>query len=102
VAVAIRAIDSGLDFPIGFYRLEPEDTYRVALVRAAELLGGAVTLSRRLQVPMPDLTRWLAGYEKPSIGTFLKVVDIIIEEGRKTRLSPAANDQPEQAQKQAD
>jgi hypothetical protein len=47
---------------------------------------------------MPDLTRWLAGYEKPSIGTFLKVVDIIIEEGRKPRLSPAANDQPEQGE----
>jgi len=37
--------------------VEP-DTYRAALVRAAELLGGATPLSRRLHVPMSDLTRW--------------------------------------------
>jgi len=74
--------------------MEPEDTYRVALVRAAQLLGGAVPLARRLQVPMADLTRWLAGFDKPSIGTFLKVVDILIEESRESRSHPAANDEP--------
>jgi len=58
----------------------PDDTYRVALVRAAEILGGAAALSRRLQVPMPDITRWLAGVEKPSMGNFLRVIDILIEE----------------------
>ncbi|HEV3007697.1 MAG TPA: hypothetical protein VGX52_01535 [Burkholderiales bacterium] len=58
---------------------DPEETYRVALVRAAELLGGAVPLARRLQVPMPELTRWLSGDEKPSIGAFLKVIDILLE-----------------------
>jgi len=57
----------------------PEDTYRAALVRAAELLGGARPLCDRLQVPMPELTRWLAGHGKPSFGTFLKVIDVLIE-----------------------
>jgi len=61
----------------------PEDTYRTALVRAAQLLGGARRLSDRLQVPMPELTRWLAGDGKPSIGTFLKVIDVLIEESGK-------------------
>ena len=28
---------------------------------------------------MPELTRWLSGDDKPSIGTFLKVIDILLE-----------------------
>ena len=71
---------------------DPEDTYRAALVRAAELLGGARPLCDRLQVPMADLTRWLAGVDQPSIGTFLKVIDILIEEGSKPRAQSASND----------
>jgi hypothetical protein len=63
--------------------MHPEDTYRAALMRAAELLGGARPLSDRLQVPLPELTRWLAGDGKPSIGIFLKVIDVLIEEGGK-------------------
>ena len=71
---------------------DPEDTYRAALVRAAELLGGARPLCERLQVPMADLTRWLAGLDQPSIGTFLKVIDILIEGGSKPRSQPPSND----------
>jgi hypothetical protein len=70
---------------------EPAATYRMALVRAAEILGGARALAQRLQVSMPDLTRWLAGVEKPSIGTFLKVIDILLEESRKPHHAPSAN-----------
>jgi hypothetical protein len=68
--------------------MDPEDTYRAALVRAAELLGGARPLCDRLQVPMPELTRWLAGDGKPSIGIFLKVIDVLLEESRKPRVHP--------------
>jgi hypothetical protein len=68
--------------------MDPEDTYRAALVRAAELLGGARPLCERLQVPMPELTRWLAGDGKPTIGVFLKVIDVLIEEGHKPRFYP--------------
>jgi hypothetical protein len=57
-------------------------------VRAAELLGGARPLCDRLQVPMPELTRWLAGDGKPSIGIFLRVIDVLLEERRKPRLHP--------------
>lgn len=69
-----------------------EDTYRVALVRAAEIVGGAARLAHRLQVPISDLTRWLAGFDKPSIGTFLRVVDLLIQDSRNAG-PPAANDQ---------
>jgi hypothetical protein len=67
----------------------PEDTYRAALVRAAELLGGAAPLARRLQVPMPELTRWLAGDGAPSMGTFLKVIDILLGDSRGLKLGPS-------------
>lgn len=66
---------------------DPEDTYGIALVRAAELLGGAVPLARRLQVPMPELTRWLARDDRPSIGVFLKVIDIVLAD-RSDKLGP--------------
>jgi hypothetical protein len=65
-----------------------EDTYRAALVRAAELLGGAKSLCDRLHVPMSDLTHWLAGNGKPPVGIFLRVIDILIEEGRKPKFFP--------------
>ena len=72
--------------------VEP-DTYRAALVRAAELLGGATPLSRRLHVPMSDLTRGLAGDGKPSLGTFLRVMDIVLEQSGRQRVpSPARAD----------
>ena len=66
--------------------LEHEQTYRVALARAAGLLGSTRELSVRLQVPMPELTRWLAGNGKPPLAVFLRVVDILIQEG--SRVSP--------------
>jgi hypothetical protein len=74
--------------------MEHDDTYRAALARAAQILGGAVALSRHLQVPMKDLTHWLAGDGVPSTGVFLRVIDVIIEDGSKPRFLPrAANDE---------
>jgi CheY-like chemotaxis protein len=66
---------------------QQEQTYRAALAHAAGVLGGARQLGDRLQVPMSDLTRWLAGKGKPSIGVFLRVVDILIEERKSARLA---------------
>ena len=65
-----------------------EETYRAAVARAAGLVGGARELSQRLQVSMPDLTRWLSGEGKPTIDVFLRVVDILVKEGAK--LSPVS------------
>ena len=72
--------------------MKQEDTYRAALVHAAQLLGGARHLSHRLHVPMSTLIHWLAGNGHPSIGTFLKVIDIIIQESAKPRFGPAVNE----------
>jgi DNA-binding response OmpR family regulator len=59
------------------------DTYRAALVWAAELVGGAVPLSHRLDVRMADLTHWMAGDGQPPMAVFLAVVDLLVEKGRK-------------------
>jgi hypothetical protein len=64
---------------------QPEDIYHATIVVAAQLVGGAAPLARRLQVPVADLNQWLAGLNRPSIGTFLKVVDLVIEESGKPR-----------------
>jgi DNA-directed RNA polymerase specialized sigma24 family protein len=64
---------------------QPEDTYRATLATAVELVGGAAQLARRLHVPVADLKQWLAGADRPSMGTFLKVVDLLIEEREKPR-----------------
>jgi DNA-binding phage protein len=68
---------------------DADDTYRAALVRAAEALGGAAPLARRLQVPLEDLKRWLAGEAKPSLGTFLRVIDILLSDSRGDRVGAA-------------
>jgi hypothetical protein len=59
------------------------DTYRAAVARAAELAGGVRALSLRLRIPVVDLMRWIQGETRPSKGVFLRVVDFIVEEGRK-------------------
>lgn len=63
----------------------PNDPYRLALARAADLLGGAAALSRRLQVPIEDLRRWLHGMSRPPRGIFLRVVDLVTEEKPEPR-----------------
>jgi len=38
---------------------------------------------------MPAMTRWLAGDDVPSMGTFLKVIDILLEESRGLTFAPS-------------
>ena len=64
---------------------QDEDSYRAAIVRAAFLVGGARQLSDRLQVPMTELTRWVTGEGKPAMNVFLRVVDILVAESKKSR-----------------
>jgi DNA-binding phage protein len=61
------------------------DTYQLAMVRAVRLLGGTAELAQRLEVPQSEVERWVAGEGRPSMGTFLKVMDILLEEGGKPR-----------------
>lgn len=58
------------------------------MARASELAGGVQALSQRLRIPVVELMRWIQGEAKPPRGIFLRVVDFIIEEGKKPALSP--------------
>ena len=66
--------------------------YSRALRKAADLLGGREKLSKILQVPCADIDRWIADEAKPPREVFLRVVDLILDEG-----APAADtgDKPE-------
>ena len=59
------------------------DTYKAAVARAAELAGGVRALSVRLRIPVVDLMHWIQGEAKPPKGVFLRMVDFIVEEGKK-------------------
>ena len=50
------------------------------LQKAAELVGGHKKLARRLRVPQGELQKWMAGVGKPPMPTFLRAVDIVLEE----------------------
>jgi hypothetical protein len=77
-----RTPDSAAASPVD---VQSEDIYRATLIRAVGLVGGEALLARRLQVPMSHLADWLAGLDRPSMGTFLKVVDLVIEESAKPK-----------------
>ena len=72
----------------GYVVQDESDTYRTAVTHAVRLVGGPSEVARRLQVPLGEVERWLAGDGKPSMGTFLKVIDLLLEEGGKPRRHP--------------
>jgi hypothetical protein len=61
------------------------EIYRATVARAVELCGGEGALSQRLQLPAASIARWLSGIEQPAMGTFLQIIDLVIEEERKPR-----------------
>lgn len=81
---------------------QQEQTYRAAVARAASVVGGARELSQRLHVSMTDLTRWLAGEDKPTIDVFLRVVDILVKEGHRAPTGAAASGQMGELRKMPD
>lgn len=56
-----------------------------AVRRAVELVGGRDKLAAALQVPRAEIERWLADEKRPPREHFLRVVDIIIEDGAAAR-----------------
>ena len=56
--------------------------YARAVRRAAELVGGRDNLASALQVPRAEIDKWLAEEKKPPRDMFLRVVDLIIDDGR--------------------
>jgi hypothetical protein len=70
-----------------------KDTYRVTLARAAQALGGAQALCKRLGVPMRDMTMWLEGKSTPPMHVFLRVIDILLGDSAKTAVRPLQPDE---------
>ena len=54
--------------------------YSRALLKAAELLGGRDKLAKALRVPRAELDQWIGEQGKPPRDTFLRVVDLILDE----------------------
>ena len=50
-----------------------------ALQVALRILGSEKALSRRLHVPVADLSKWLRGEAEPTQAIFLRTVDLLIE-----------------------
>jgi len=50
-----------------------------ALQVALRVVGSEQALSRRLQVPAADLSKWLRGEGNPPQSTFLRTVDLLVE-----------------------
>lgn len=56
--------------------------YARAVRRAAELVGGRDNLASALKVSRAEIDKWLLEEKKPPRDMFLRVVDLIIDEGR--------------------
>ena len=59
------------------------DTDRMALRRAAEILGGVEILSARLRVSPERVERWIAGTESIPSGTFSLAIGVMLESGQQ-------------------
>jgi len=68
--------------------LAASSVYARAVRKAAEVLGGREKLARLLQVPVAEIEKWLADEKKPPRELFLRVVDVIVDDGA------AANGEP--------
>lgn len=68
--------------------------YSRAVRKAAELAGGREKLSRMLQVPVAEIEKWLADKGKPPREVFLRVVDLIIDDGGIADASGSADAPP--------
>lgn len=68
--------------------------YRRTLQKAAELAGGQKKLARYLSVPRGELEKWLAGTGTPPIATFLKAVDLVLDESSSSSGTSEPGDPP--------
>jgi hypothetical protein len=63
--------------------------YSRTFQKAAQLAGGQKKLARHLRVPLGELEKWIAGREVPPTATFLKAVDLVLDE-----TAPSADSEP--------
>lgn len=75
----------------------PPSVYSRTFLKAAELAGGPKKLARALRVPLSELEKWIAGESVPPMPSFLKAVDLVLDEapappGSEPADPPAARD----------
>ena len=68
--------------------------YSRAIRKAADLLGGRDRLAKVLLVPVEDIDTWIADKAKPPREVFLRVVDIVLDEGGAAGTSEPAEPPP--------
>lgn len=71
--------------------------YSRTFQKAGELTGGLKKLARELHVPIAELEKWIADKEAPPMPTFLRAVDLVLDETSPPPASepadpPAADD----------
>lgn len=64
--------------------------YSRTMQKAAQLAGGEKKLARYLHVPLAELQKWISDAGTPPTATFLKAVDLVLDETS----SPAAGSEP--------
>jgi hypothetical protein len=64
--------------------MPPNPLYAVCIKRAAQLLGGLDKLAAHIGADPRDLARWADGVGGPSDATFLKIVDIVLNQNDGT------------------
>lgn len=73
--------------------MSSRDTYRATLARAAQALGGAQALCKRLGIPVHEMTMWLEGKSTPPMHVFLRVIDILLDDSGKPRFDLSQPDE---------
>jgi hypothetical protein len=68
--------------------------YSRAIQKAADLLGGRDRLATVLLVPAAQIDAWIADKAKPPREVFLRVVDIVLDEGAPPGAADALEPEP--------
>jgi hypothetical protein len=79
----VRAAQFGNDaaVSIAVERTVAASVYSRAIQKAADLLGGRDRLAKVLLVPVSEIEKWIADKARPPREVFLRVVDIVLDEG---------------------
>jgi hypothetical protein len=65
--------------------------YSRTFQKAAELAGGQKKLARHLRVPLADLQNWIADKDVPPMASFLRAVDLVLDETSSPSASEAGD-----------
>lgn len=70
--------------------------YSRTMQKAAQLAGGDKKLARYLRVPLAEVQKWIAGRDTPPTQSFLKAVDLVLEQTASSAASEPPDPPPPQ------